>query len=1213
MIRQPSFFECINLPFYIYAPDFSQQSAGIRALHYLCHALNEMGREAYLVGTDIESETLRTPLLRSSDIIRHVKSGLMPVMIYPEVVRGNPLRMPFVVRWWLNKPGYVGGDETLSADELFFTYSKGFVPEGMDVDLLNIPLIDNSLFHNENNPDDQQRSGACFYAHKYLAKGGELTEHARDATSLCQDVSLSHAQIATILRRSEVLYCYEPTSMIGEALLCGCPVVMVDSEFLRNNMREPIHGPGIAYSSSQDALEQAKATVAEVRYNNQQSIKYCWWQIDQFLRKTSSEFEPRLPSIDCEDLEWVLRLSKILSSRETDTDKLLQSLNVHDSIWESQHSLTEAKASVMAERLSTVWQHMPGMHLIMVVNAHELDSLAVTLNSLEQQLYPAWGLTIISNIPAPDVFNATPDNIEWLEIESSINEAIDSAVSAAGLDWIMQLLPGDSLAPHALLSFAETINYQANKHFIYCDEKDSAGLRFKPDFSLDYLRAWSYLGRGMMVSRQAFEAVGGYTHFAYVYATDIALKVFEQFGESVFGHIPDVLYTAVQDEQDPATLTENEWLIRHAHFKRLNLPVTISHPEQKNRFETQFKPKTHPLVSILIAHHNKATPLALCLDDIVANTQYRNYEIVVVDVSSDIEDLEDIYAQQQQRLGERFQLVHSEACSYASAVNLAAGRAKGEYLVVLSCYARTINGNWLSQLLPQVQREDVAVVGSRIISDAKTIVHAGGVLGATDDVIGLYQGRAISEAGYMERAHCIQEYTSVSSACLIVSKSHFQQAGGLSEDKLADSKFLITDFCLQQKSLHGRIIWTPYATVYLDIRPAEFNNGVNDYSNGIEAFIVDKWRSFFAADPFFNTNLSLHQQQCLPETQIVCRWDTRIKDKLRIMALPLNSSGVGEYRLKAPLRGLEEAGLVELAWLPEHESQQEPRLPSLFELNRLQPDVLYVQQALSDKMYDFLSSVSQHTRIKIIFSLDDLVTDLPPLSDRHRQVFRDMRYRLRRTLALCHRVIVTTEPLAALCREYCNDVVVIPNRLEAKRWLPIEHKTSSGSSKPRVGWAGAWQHQGDLSMMAGLIKTLADQVDWVFMGMCPAEARPYIKEFHEFVRFEDYPQKLAALNLDLALAPLDIHPFNEAKSNLRLLEYGILGWPVIATDIYPYQQFEAPVTLLANDEEIWKEHILAALQKPEIIAAQGRQLEDWVRQKFILEEHLDDWFYAFNL
>jgi len=1213
MIRQPSFFQCINLPFYIYAPDFSQQSAGIRALHYLCHALNEMGREAYLVGTDIESETLRTPLLRGSDIIRHVKSGLMPIMIYPEVVRGNPLRMPFVVRWWLNKPGYVGGDENLSADELFFTYSKGFVPEDMDVDLLNIPLIDKSLFHNENNPHDKQRSGACFYAHKFLAKGGELTEHAKDATSLCQDVSLSHEQIADILRRSEVLYCYEPTSMIGEALLCGCPVVMVDSEFLRNNMREPIHGPGIAYSSSHDALEQAKATVAEVRYNNQQSIKYCWWQIDQFLRKTTSEFEPRLETVGWHDLDWVMRLSKLIKSREPDTDRLLEALNVYDGVWEKQHLLTEARASVMAERLSTGWQQMPGMHLLMVVNAHELDSLAVTLMSLQEQLYSAWGLTILSNIPAPAIFNDIPDNIEWLEIDSSINEAIEIAIESAGLDWIMQLLPGDSLAPHALLSFAETVNYQPNKHFIYCDEKAGGELRFKPDFSLDYLRAWSYLGRGLMVSREAYRAVGGYTGFAYVYATDMAFKVFEYYGESVFAHIPDVLYTAVSDEQDRATLTENEWLIRHGHFQRLKLPVTISHPEHKNRFETRFKPKTHPLVSILIAHQSQATPLALCLDDLVANTDYPNYEIVVVDVSSDIEDLQDIYAQQQQRLGERFQLVHSEETSYAAAINKAAGKAKGDYLVVLSCYARTINGNWLSQLLPQVQREDVAVVGARIITDANTVVHAGGVLGCTDDVLGLYHGLDIAEPGYMERAHCIQEYSSVSSACLIVSKGHYLQAGGLAEDSLADSKYLITDFCLQQKTLHGRILWTPYATVYLDIRPAGTHNGVRDYSGESDAVILSKWRSVFAMDPFFNTNLSLNQRQCLPETQIVCRWDPRIKDKSRIMALPLNSSGVGEYRLKAPLRALEEAGLIELAWLPEHESQEKPRLPSLFELNRLQPDVLYVQQALSDRLYDFVYDVSQHTDIKIIFSLDDLVTDLPPLSDRHRQVFRDMRYRLRRTLALCHRAIVTTEPLAALCRQYCDDVVVIPNRLEARRWLSIDYKKTQAVAKPRVGWAGAWQHKGDLSMMTEIVKALADRVDWIFMGMCPPEVRPYVKEFHEFVRFDDYPQKLAELNLDLALAPLDIHPFNEAKSNLRLLEYGIMGWPVIATDIYPYRQFDAPVTLVGNNEQAWKEHILAALQKPEIIAAQGRQLADWVRQNFILEDHLSDWVDALNV
>ena len=66
-------------------------------------------------------------------------------------------------------------------------------------------------------------------------------------------------------------------------------------------------------------------------------------------------------------------------------------------------------------------------------------------------------------------------------------------------------------------------------------------------------------------------------------------------------------------------------------------------------------------------------------------------------------------------------------------------------------------------------------------------------------------------------------------------------------------------------------------------------------------------------------------------------------------------------------------------------------------------------------------------------------------------------------------------------------------------------------------------------------------MDWVFFGMCPEEIKPYIKEEHAFVDIEAYPEKLASLNLDLAVAPLEEHDFNIAKSNLRLLEFRILS------------------------------------------------------------------------
>jgi glycosyltransferase involved in cell wall biosynthesis len=111
---------------------------------------------------------------------------------------------------------------------------------------------------------------------------------------------------------------------------------------------------------------------------------------------------------------------------------------------------------------------------------------------------------------------------------------------------------------------------------------------------------------------------------------------------------------------------------------------------------------------------------------------------------------------------------------------------------------------------------------------------------------------------------------------------------------------------------------------------------------------------------------------------------------------------------------------------------------------------------------------------------------------------------------------------------------------------------------------------------------------------------------------EAYPQKLASLNLDLALAPLELHPFNESKSNLRLLEYGILGWPVIATDIYPYQTNNPPILRVSNDPEIWLQTIRTLLEDTNALHGAGDALKQWVLKHYILEDHLDEWMDALS-
>lgn len=124
------------------------------------------------------------------------------------------------------------------------------------------------------------------------------------------------------------------------------------------------------------------------------------------------------------------------------------------------------------------------------------------------------------------------------------------------------------------------------------------------------------------------------------------------------------------------------------------------------------------------------------------------------------------------------------------------------------------------------------------------------------------------------------------------------------------------------------------------------------------------------------------------------------------------------------------------------------------------------------------------------------------------------------------------------------------------------------------------------------------------MGMKPRNVQC---EFHPGVPFEMYPEKLASLNLDLALVPLDINQFNECKSNLRLLEIGTCGVPVIATDIAPYR-CGLPVTLVENRYKDWMNAIQLHLNDAEYRTQQGDALREAVQRDWYLRDGgLDDW------
>ncbi|TVR65159.1 MAG: glycosyltransferase family 1 protein, partial [Candidatus Competibacteraceae bacterium] len=322
---------------------------------------------------------------------------------------------------------------------------------------------------------------------------------------------------------------------------------------------------------------------------------------------------------------------------------------------------------------------------------------------------------------------------------------------------------------------------------------------------------------------------------------------------------------------------------------------------------------------------------------------------------------------------------------------------------------------------------------------------------------------------------------------------------------------------------------------------------------------------------------------------------------------PPDEMGVGQYRMIGPLKELTDSGRICSFLLPALSSEKR-FLPYVSELIRAKPTVFFLQNAFSDFHLDDLQHYAELLPdIFRVFGQDDIVFSIPQKSAARKHFGKDTKARVRKAASLCHRAIVTTEPIAEAMRGMVDDIRVVPNSLERSRWGDLQPLRNE-RRKLRVGWAGAQQHQGDLEFILPVVEATANEVDWIFMGMCPPKLRYHVAEAHNAVHFAEYPAALAALDLDLAIAPLELNRFNTAKSNLRLLEYGAVGYPVIATDILPYRN--APVTRVPNNPNAWIDAIRAHVHDLDATRAAGEQLREWVLSNWMLDQHLDEWLKA---
>lgn len=252
----------------IYAPSFNENSGGSIVLHRLCDLLNSIGEKAYLwqfygkeplfdkkkpirslyillrfllqkwFGEYKTNPLFNTPIATK----KHLHNS---IVIYPEIVSGNPLKVDNIVRWFLHQPGYHTGEINYGKNELYFFYQDAFNNPSINVqsdNKLMVLYIRDDIYKQTN---FAVREGSC-----YLIKKGKNKPFVHDMkNSICID-SMSHQEISKVFNQTEYFISYDTHTMyLVYALMCGCKSIVIPDEGISKEIWQPIEDlrSGISY------------------------------------------------------------------------------------------------------------------------------------------------------------------------------------------------------------------------------------------------------------------------------------------------------------------------------------------------------------------------------------------------------------------------------------------------------------------------------------------------------------------------------------------------------------------------------------------------------------------------------------------------------------------------------------------------------------------------------------------------------------------------------------------------------------------------------------------------------------------------------------------------------------------------------------------------------------------------------------------------------
>ena len=268
-----------------------QCGMGPVVLHLLCRMLSDLGYDARVFRLRTDVQNVSIPCSRMDFLCNYlpfmnrnakqlldgaedsVKGCVLTdwpyvdddtIVVYPEIVFGNPLAAKHVVRWFLNINRFKGkyvGLQPYGEDDLFLAYLDVFNDYQLNPSCRKVTL---SYFNHDvyKRWNYGHREGNCFL----VRKGRSRPDLPASVPGIIID-GLSEKEKVEVMNKCKYFYSYDPQTFYSSvAAVCGCVSIVIPEP---GKCREDYTGGeakgwGIAYGTSPEELEFARDTQKEL-------------------------------------------------------------------------------------------------------------------------------------------------------------------------------------------------------------------------------------------------------------------------------------------------------------------------------------------------------------------------------------------------------------------------------------------------------------------------------------------------------------------------------------------------------------------------------------------------------------------------------------------------------------------------------------------------------------------------------------------------------------------------------------------------------------------------------------------------------------------------------------------------------------------------------------------------------------------------------------